>query len=486
MAAGFLLIAALLLVCAVAGALLLGLGLRGRRISANPHCRKCRFDLVGLAIDAPDSRCPECGASLREPRAVRAGLRKRRPIVAAVGAAVLLVPIAIVGITLAASVRNNVHALKPDFWLMIEARSASPAAITPQLGELLARMQVGTLGSSNTTALIERALDVQADHAGGWDTAWGDILDFAAAGGLLSEEQLARNARNAPVWTMQVRPKVVEGDDWVVALALGPSRVGNAPAGRMPLVFQPQLREIRSGDRVLYANRGIGASRMGIHSGGGSAMTQRLQVPEGESGVYEVTALWELGVAVDYDRDPIVTWTEEREAKIEILPQGTTSIELVDDPGMRERVLQSLSLTQGLRVSPQALSGVPQVGYGIQCRNPPMDLAFDLIARERLAADAPAGTVPREWHVGSVAFSGGGSHNHGGGLEARGFDAAAVDLVLRPSVHAAQGTLGIYKIWDGEVVFRNVPVNDPNAKQLQDVPPRDRAAMSPLPEASSP
>lgn len=486
MAVGFLLIAALLLVCAVAGALLLGFGLRGRRISANPHCRKCRFDLVGLAIDASDSRCPECGASLREPRAVRAGLRKRQPVVAAVGAAVLLIPIAIVGITLAASVRNNVHALKPDFWLMIEARSASPAAITPQLGELLARMQAGALGSSNTTALIERALEVQADHAGGWDTAWGDILDFAAASGLLSEEQLARNARNAPVWTMQVRPKVVEGDDWVVALALGPSRVGNAPVGRLPLAFQPQLREIRSGDRVLYSAPGNSASSLGIHSGGGSAVTQRFKPREVEAGSYEVTVVWELGVAPGHDQPATVSWTEERQATVHVLPAGATSIELVDDPSMRERVLKSLSLTEGLRISKSGTSNASQIGYGIRCMNPPMDLAFDLIARERLGDDAPAGTAAREWLVGTVAFSGGGSHNHGGGNNVPGFDAAAVDLVLRPSVQAAQGTLGIYKIWDGEVVFRDVPLNDPNATRLPENPPLERAEMTPLPTAESP
>jgi len=475
-----LLLIVLLGVCALLGAALLAAGIRGRVVSRHPHCRKCKFDLVGLAIESAESRCPECGAELRTSGAVRQGLRRKRPVITALGVLLLLAPPVLVGIGIIA--KTNIHAYKPDFWLMYEARYASSTSLTPQLAELLSRMQADKLGGGNRDALILRTLEVQADDTGGWDTAWGNILDFAAANSLLTEEQLKQNARNAPDWSMHIRPTVVEGDDWVASVHLGVSRVGNAPVGRLPLVFQATLSEIRSGDRVLYRDPGVATSMIGIHSGGGSATIRRLQVPAVEPGSYEVIVLWDLGIAPDHDQPSIVTWTEERTARIKILPKGTTSIELVDDPGMRERVLKALSLSQGLRVSQSSVSDASQMGFGIRCMNPPMDLAFDLIARERLPADAPSGAVPREWLIGSVAFSAGGSHNHGGGNLAADFDPTAVDLLLRPSVKAAQGTLSIYKIWNGEVVFRDVPLIQAKAGALID----PRAGPQVLPTAETP
>jgi hypothetical protein len=366
---------------------------------------------------------------------------------------------------------------------MLEARNANSAALKPQLVELLARMQGGKLSSTTTSSLIERALEVQADQTLPWDTAWGDILDFAAASGLLSEEQLKQNMQSAPVWTMHMRPTIVDGDDWVMCVLLAPGRVGNSPVGRVPLSLKPRLTEIRIGDRVVMTDDTVATSTIGIHSGGGSAMTRRIRVADVQPGVHELTAVWAVGVAPGYDQPSTVEWTEERKATIKILPAGTTSVDLIDDPGMRDAVLKSLSLSQGLMLSDTGdASGTPHLGFGMRCTSPPMDLAFDLIARERLAADSPTEKPPREWKIGTVAFTAGGSHHHGGGHDVRGLDAAAVDLVLRPSIDAARGTLAIYKIWDGEVVFRDVPLV--GAKAGTPIDPR--AGPHVLPDPQSP
>jgi hypothetical protein len=75
------------------GVVLMWLGIRGRRLGDHPFCRKCEFDLFGRPDDA-ERRCPECGADLSARRAVVTGARRRRPAIAACGAALLLLSLA--------------------------------------------------------------------------------------------------------------------------------------------------------------------------------------------------------------------------------------------------------------------------------------------------------------------------------------------------------------------------------------------------------
>ena len=51
---------------------------RGPWVDRHLHCRKCRYDLFGHP-DVPPA-CPECGCAMTKPKAVRTGLRKKRPL----------------------------------------------------------------------------------------------------------------------------------------------------------------------------------------------------------------------------------------------------------------------------------------------------------------------------------------------------------------------------------------------------------------------
>lgn len=477
-------ILALLAVVQVLGIGLLAIGMRGRLVSAHPHCRRCRFNLIGLARDGPDPRCPECGAALNMPGSIRAGLRRRRPFMAWIGVLLTLVPIGLLGSVVVIRSQSNIHALKPDFWLMFEAQRSLPGTIGGQLSELISRMQAGKLSGSDTAALIARALEVQADPnpGGGWNSGWGDILDLAAISGLLSDDQLRQSARNAPRWSQLGRERIVAGDEWVVSLQMDPSRVSNAPV-RPPLYLRARLIGLRAGDREFEIGT-RGSSSMGIDLGGGSAMTMRCALPGLEPGKHEVTGTWELEVAPDHDQPAIVAWTEERTSTVTIEPPGSSGVDLIDDPGLQAGVLRSLKLQSA--ISLQRSVGAPvgrvHVSYYLGCDGPPMDLAFEVLLQERLGADAPPGTVPRRWPIGEVAFRSNGSSSYSAGADLTGFDAAAVDLVLRPSIGAAKGTLQIYKIWNGEVVFRDVPLLDLQSGDGT-AKPRDKQD---LPGASAP
>src|SRR3954466_13422186 len=58
------------------GFFLLWQGLRGSYSDDHPHCRKCGYDLYGLASGS--RLCPECGAELRRRGAIRIGVPRRR------------------------------------------------------------------------------------------------------------------------------------------------------------------------------------------------------------------------------------------------------------------------------------------------------------------------------------------------------------------------------------------------------------------------
>lgn len=486
---------ALLAIVQVLGIVLLLAGLRGWLVSTHPHCRRCRFDLVGLAGGGDDPRCPECGASLVDPRSVQRGLRRKRPFVAWLGAALAIIPIGLIGSVVVIRSQSNIHALKPDFWLMIEARTSLPGTIGGQLSELTARMQAQSLNSADTQALIARALEVQADPnpGGGWNSGWGDILDLAAMTGLLSEEQFKQRARNAPRWSQLGRERIVEGDEWVICIRMDSSRVSNTSAAMPTLYLRAKLVGLRAGDRPIEIGS-RGSTSMGIHLAGGSAMTMRCALPVLGPGVHELTGTWELEVAPDHDQPAIVSWTEDRTSTVTIEPTGSSGVDLIDDPGLQNAVLRSLELQSAITLtrSAGAPKGRVHASFYLGCDGPPMDLAFDVFLRERSSADAPAGSMPKEWSLGQVAFRSNGSSSHSAGKDLTDFDAAAVDLVLRPSIDSAKGTLEIYKIWNGEVWFRDVPINDPNATELANslrtrpYPAGDGVQASPLPKASAP
>jgi len=157
---------AALLILLVLAAALLALGVRGRVVDDHPICRKCRFDLVGLATP---SNCPECGAGLDRPRAIRSGARRRRPGLVITGVAILLLMALASGAFLNA---DRLIPYEPSWALVLQAQYGSMKRAPAIVSELLARSDRFKLSQSAHAALARRALDVQSNptsrgHASG-------------------------------------------------------------------------------------------------------------------------------------------------------------------------------------------------------------------------------------------------------------------------------------------------------------------------------
>src|SRR5687768_13486638 len=121
-------------------------GWRGRKVNDHPACRRCGFDLFGLPETS--AACPECGADLRWPRAVRDGVRERRRGVAASGVTLCLLAFAWAagaGWVYSRGVDLNVY--KPTWLLTREADSADPAVRDAALRTLVDRSDAGKLSA---------------------------------------------------------------------------------------------------------------------------------------------------------------------------------------------------------------------------------------------------------------------------------------------------------------------------------------------------
>jgi hypothetical protein len=84
--------------------------------------------------------------------------------------------------------------------------------------------------------------------------------------------------------------------------------------------------------------------------------------------------------------------------------------------------------------------------------NPPMSLAYDVFVRYG-GKEHPFGEVM--YHSPAIPC------NYGTSGLMSDPPPAAVDVILRPSEHAAVDTVDIYSYWNQEMVFRNVPVAQP-------------------------
>lgn len=147
---------ALLLACAV----LLRLAYFGRRVGDTPYCRKCRYNLTGVAIDDADVRCPECGVELATRSPLR-GVRPRRTGWRIAFAATLLLAIGslTLGITQVAGRIKPIEYL-PESWLVARVEAGTASAV-PALAELRRREALKPLNSDTVARLIANGLRVQ-------------------------------------------------------------------------------------------------------------------------------------------------------------------------------------------------------------------------------------------------------------------------------------------------------------------------------------
>lgn len=213
-----------IVILGLCGVVLLAVGIRGRLVNTHPHCRRCRFDLVGHT--SPDGSwsgrvCPECGSDLAAAGAIRIGIRAaRRPALFA-GLAILLFVGLVSGGAIWTIARGTNAYVKAPTWLLIRGLGVLKANQTDLAAqELRARNVAGLLSNSNRHAIAEAALRVQGDVSLPMSIELGKFIEDVHTAGQLSSEQWNAYLDHAEVLSLSVRPKIASGDPLPMELIL--------------------------------------------------------------------------------------------------------------------------------------------------------------------------------------------------------------------------------------------------------------------------
>jgi hypothetical protein len=159
------------------------------------------------------------------------------------------------------------------------------------------------------------------------------------------------------------------------------------------------------------------------------------------------------------ERQPLAEFTLKREKQFEVVPRDQEIVERVADPALEAAIRAAISIRT---IAAWRLRRGTEVRCDVDIQDPPADVAFEVFVR--------AGEG--EWSVGLLSARAGAMHERShiglrraGGAAAnrlmRDFpvDAKTVDVILRPSSEAAEDG-GIYRIWDGEIIFRNIAIEE--------------------------
>ena len=436
----------LLLVCAV---LLAVLGWRGRRMDDHPVCRRCRFDLYGLR---EPSNCPECGAALASPRASLLGNRRKRPIMLA-GAAGLAVVFSGLLFLRVGDVDWQAH--KPEWWLLMEARSTNTMLRDEALAEIDQRLSAQTFSEAGFRRLVPHLLDIHADPDAAWTTQMADLIELKYPDGAWDPDLLQRYVDQLAQMPVEliVRDRVAHGDTIPYHVMLGPNRVP----------FNSDLRLFTRIVEVEVAGhaRPTGG-RMSTTLNQGSSMTGSqgsLSAAEWDAihpGVHDVQVRLTLGLSLGAANATDADFLAHREIvlreKIEILPPGVKTVTVDTASTIQPEDWEDAIIIESVSIDMIGRLNVPVR----MTKFAPAAFAFrvEVLSGDRvwpmefgLALD-PA-TMTSDIHFTHLQSQ----HDD---LDALTGDRVDIRLVPDPSV--AGRTVNVFNIWGGELIIRDVPV----------------------------
>jgi hypothetical protein len=408
---------------AVIALVLLLLARRGRVVDDHPYCRRCGFDLFNRPADS--LRCPECGADVGGPRAVRIGRRRRNPALLWLTTAAFAGALLLVGAV-------GMQRLRTVDWVryyplrMVVRQAATGGSADQQraFDELSRRLRRPGGGPE----VVAEALRIQGDRALPWDDRWGDLVVEAQREKLTAPGQWEQFLRQSTRWELRTRERVALEDDFFFQIQQHADRLW----GYQPELFLDHSEGLTISAGALHKSWpriGSGsAGRSGTTSSFGGAYANGWPKQLGP-GIAEVTLhvdhpLTAMGVTA--------ACSDEAHFHITILPAGEPSVRLVHRPELEAAMLAAIQLK-----ARKNNDGTLEMALGIN--HPPMSGAFDLLSGDFVMSSVTF--TPATEMMSMLTMR----------PNADQYKARSATFVLRPSVKRAGDSLDIYEIYGDEL-----------------------------------
>lgn len=349
-------------------------------------------------------------------------------------------------------------------------------AARPQASALLAAYEESR-SDADAARFVTAALEVQQDRNIAWDPQWGETIEELRRLGKIPDVQWKQYLTHAMFYRCLIRRRVRADTPISVSFYEDPSPL-RSPVGWRAVRLGDGSAEFHIGFtwrvgsvallrgetettalKVNYhfdrpeADRSATAT-LGDHFWPRAPFTNHLRLylrptdrPHGD--------LWPTGHARLRIRFDLAFFEEpkgaetysrqfEYEREIEIVDSGTSTVTLSADPGLREKVGQSI------RVDTLSVSGggKGRVSLPFYMSGDAVGLAFDVHVRQGATS----------WKLGSVTSSvRPGTHYRYVSAELPGVDAnRPADVVFRPNACLAETTAHLYEIWGEEVVKSDI------------------------------
>lgn len=390
-----------------------------RRAGDAPYCGRCRYNLSGLQGD----RCPECGSETTKGNIVF-GEWRWQSVRLAVGVAFVLVALVPVGRNSLAFLTNfDWYGAKPAAWVFDDARSPNRTLAMQALNELARR--ASQLSQPHRDSLVEICLTQQTGLP--QDPVLGpfatDLLLRFDEDGILRSEQIERFLKTALQFEMKVRPQIVLNQPFRVALSVRTQAPG-------------LVRFQYSADERLVPSSG-GSCSFGARN---SAWDAGEMLTLHECGHHALTCT----AAINIGRHSVI---QESTVQVEVLSE--------EPP---DYIFASCSTPLDGAIADAVRLSAPFVSYGhfgtaieasVVCAKTPIDLAFELVAASELGPVyfspliVRAGETPNSFQIMASVIE---------PIPKR------LRITLKASKEVAKSTIDIEQIWDGQLVFEDVPL----------------------------
>lgn len=443
---GLALIATLL----VTGLLLIRIGFRSRRRGSTPRCRTCEYDLTGLVSD----RCPECGTVITTESEVY-GERYRRPVLGLIG----LLLIVLATLPLLKPVQQiNWYQYVPTGVVLNHLETTTGPALQKTWTEIQRRDKAGQLSKRHLHRLIEICLKEQASSSPRkmqqtFINYLGQLyLDSTRSQqqNALSQEQADRFFSQMVTLEFETRPRVVRGDSV-------PYRIKHWGHGPVRSFYSKQeMLAIAVDDSEVQRNGG--ATGGGVSGHGAMSSVFEYDVP----GTHTVRVDLRLRIYDDTvgtrEEDRVLLYEEERslKAEFELLdeePEGY--IQMVENPTLKQQLQNCITLERF------AFRGRPNKLHAhMEFKKVPVNVAFEVLAS----------IGGKEYHFSALDVSQGRSIQWSVISDADIPPAESCTVIFRSSEKRARATVDLFEIWDGELVYENVPIKLPQATTTSTAP----------------